>query len=705
MRKSKLSVKNWHILRNTFTLLAFVFLLNGIQAQNYTWTHMPSLPNTLYSPVSFTIGSDIYVVTGIGVNPGLTGTPYTMAYQVWDFNTVSNTWTQKNNFPGQGVYGASAFVIGSYGYIVNGWDSVNASTGPSALWQYNPSTDTWASEAAFPGTTRYLSAEFSLNGLGYIVCGFSGEVPGNYVNDVWSYDPTANSWTQKSNFPGGARENMVCFTIGNTGYAGMGATSDGMGSYFVESDWYKYDGSTDTWTELNTFPGDALYGAYTFVINGQGYVVNGMDQNGVYYNTTIGPSNKVWEYTPSSDSWSLVGLFPDTAIYQGASSSSSIAGYMGFGAVDFTSSENTSRYYRYGPGTAPYSCTVSVSQYEISNAVYNFQANGNFSPTAQITWNFGDGSTGIGTSVIHNYTTVGNYTATAYVLDSACSDSSNTTVNVSNINNCSVILNSNNYGTLFNLSASVIQGAGPYTYQWSCSTDSSFSSTSPDPVVTVPVNTPTSYCVTVTDTTGCVASACRTVVDSQTYYTPCQAFIIVVPDSAIPGYYNCVIYVGGPGPFSYLWNFGDGDTSTQEFPNHTYAVPGYYVVCLTVSNGNGCSFTFCDSAFYAFKYGGGPMAQFNVTNEVVVSALGVNNITKANTVSVYPNPANSEITINAAGQKIDNATIYDINGQTVLNAKSPSQNQVDVSQLTDGIYFIEVKVNGTSTRLKFVKAN
>jgi hypothetical protein len=163
-----------------------------------------------------------------------------------------------------------------------------------------------------------------------------------------------------------------------------------------------------------------------------------------------------------------------------------------------------------------------------------------------------------------------------------------------------------------------------------------------------------------------------------------------------------MIYFASNTPLNFLWSFGDGDTSTQEFPNHTYAVPGYYTICLTVSDNSGCSFIFCDSSFYAFKYGGGPMVNFNVRASQV---LGVNGISNANTISVYPNPANSEIVINAAGQKIDNATIYDINGQIVLNTKSPSQNQVDVSQLTDGIYFIEVKVNGNTTRLKFVKAN
>ena len=37
---------------------------------------------------------------------------------------------------------------------------------------------------------------------------------------------------------------------------------------------------------------------------------------------------------------------------------------------------------------------------------------------------------------------------------------------------------------------------------------------------------------------------------------------------------------------SYLWNFGDGNTSTQENPTHVYAAPGTYTVSFTVSNGS-----------------------------------------------------------------------------------------------------------------------
>jgi gliding motility-associated-like protein len=40
---------------------------------------------------------------------------------------------------------------------------------------------------------------------------------------------------------------------------------------------------------------------------------------------------------------------------------------------------------------------------------------------------------------------------------------------------------------------------------------------------------------------------------------------------------------------SFLWNFGDGNTSTEKSPLHTYSIPGSYDIILTASNENGCS--------------------------------------------------------------------------------------------------------------------
>lgn len=47
-------------------------------------------------------------------------------------------------------------------------------------------------------------------------------------------------------------------------------------------------------------------------------------------------------------------------------------------------------------------------------------------------------------------------------------------------------------------------------------------------------------------------------------------------------------------PETWFWTFGDGTTSQDTSPVHTYAADGIYEVCLTASNGNGCH-SWCDT--------------------------------------------------------------------------------------------------------------
>ena len=47
----------------------------------------------------------------------------------------------------------------------------------------------------------------------------------------------------------------------------------------------------------------------------------------------------------------------------------------------------------------------------------------------------------------------------------------------------------------------------------------------------------------------------------------------------------------------FLWDFGDGNTSTLRSPTHTYDAEGVYTVCLTTTDANGCDSTLCKPSF------------------------------------------------------------------------------------------------------------
>lgn len=69
---------------------------------------------------------------------------------------------------------------------------------------------------------------------------------------------------------------------------------------------------------------------------------------------------------------------------------------------------------------------------------------------------------------------------------------------------------------------------------------------------------------------------------------------------------------GGNGTPSYLWDFGDGNTSTLQNPAHTYNTQGNYKVSLVITNSNGCTQTLTKNNY--IKLVQKPVINFTATN-------------------------------------------------------------------------------------------
>lgn len=147
----------------------------------------------------------------------------------------------------------------------------------------------------------------------------------------------------------------------------------------------------------------------------------------------------------------------------------------------------------------------------------------------------------------------------------------------------------------------------------------------------------------------------------------------------------------------YVWDFGDGTSSTDQYPNHTYAVAGYYTVCLTVYN-NTCSDSHCDSAYFFFKTMGPPMSQFTVLNP---NALGLSETPFNQYVTVFPNPANKEIKIETGNWKPKEMGIYDLNGSLLIFENYKPDLKID--KLPAGVYMLVLKNNTETAYKRFVK--
>ena len=687
------------VMKNKLPLLFLQVLLPCFMfAQNYSFSRVADCPESLYSPASINIGDSIFVVGGV-IGHGCCA-PKNLTQHVWLYNTDADTWTRMSDFPGLAVYGASSFVIDGKGYLCNGWDSTETGNGPNKLWQYDPSTDSWTTRAPFPGPTRYTSCCFAINHKGYIGLGFKP-----YTNDFWEYDPATNAWTQKASFPGPARQAPVNFAIGNYGYVGLGALGNGMGGFYYQSDFYKYDPSNDSWTALSVFPGDPIASTFAFYLNGEEYVADGSWQNSYNYSFQ-GESNKVWKYDAPADTWTLWGLFPDSALAEGAMGSGNGAGFMGLGATNsLTTFAQTKKFYRFGPGTAPFSCTSTIAEVFVNNATRYFQVQGNFSPNASITWTFGDNTTGSGSSVYHTYADTGTYVVMAVISDTAsnCNNTETAIATIYNISNCSVTLGYTNINSIYTLVANT-QGVGPYIYTWSNINGTTFSQ-SPDPLVNINAGDSVTFCLTISDSTGCQAHACETIVGAPDTTVACQTYLYIFPDPTIPGlYYGQVYHTGSSPAVLYSWNFGDGtivSLAGDSMPSHQYPANGFYTICLSITDSDGCVSSYCDSFFYAYKVGGGPMNHFEVVPRY---ATGVGKVSANLNLSVYPNPATDELRI-ATAERIDHLTIYSAIGQKVQDIQSPTNNVVTISNLSSGIYFIDVRIGSSTGRIKFIKTN
>lgn len=75
-------------------------------------------------------------------------------------------------------------------------------------------------------------------------------------------------------------------------------------------------------------------------------------------------------------------------------------------------------------------------------------------------------------------------------------------------------------------------------------------------------------------------------------------------------------------------------------------------------------------------------------------------------ISVYPNPAKQSIVIEGITgmMKANKVEIIDLNGNVVLQNENPSENMiVNVSELTNGIYFVKVSHQSGAETTKFIK--
>ena len=144
---------------------------------------------------------------------------------------------------------------------------------------------------------------------------------------------------------------------------------------------------------------------------------------------------------------------------------------------------------------------------------------------------------------------------------------------------------------------------------------------------------------------------------------------------------SITLHAGWTGIATYLWQ----DNSKYEYLILTSSVPDSNLVYVTVTNSSGCLNS--DSALVIFE----------ICN-------GISSVSADDGFVVYPIPARDKLNLYSLKEKMYSVNIIDLIGRNIFSHKfSDELNEINVSSLASGIYFIQINYDNHSYSRKFVK--
>ena len=316
------------------------------------------------------------------------------------------------------------------------------------------------------------------------------------------------------------------------------------------------------------------------------------------------------------------------------------------------------------------SATVCLNGSTVVNAqVFNTQG----TPLSQYSFNWIPGNYTTQMATVTPVTT-GNYFVTV-TSPYGCSnmDSVMITINPNNVSP-SLTVNPSTLvfcGTMGPVQLIATTNATSPTFQWT----PGFISQNNDTITFTPNNT-MNVSVSVTDANGCTTSAGATITLSP---LPNAGFIAASGNNFVVDFTNT-----STGANSYSWDFGDGTTSNQANPSHTYNNLGTWLVTLVVTNSDGCSDT--------------------ITQNVNSQLAEVNELTWD--VTVYPNPTEQLLHVSVSNMmETTRLSIFDATGKILHEvALNKPETTFNIDALFPGTYFLKIQgIHGSKT-VRFIKA-
>ncbi|MBL0031049.1 MAG: T9SS type A sorting domain-containing protein [Bacteroidetes bacterium] len=140
-----------------------------------------------------------------------------------------------------------------------------------------------------------------------------------------------------------------------------------------------------------------------------------------------------------------------------------------------------------------------------------------------------------------------------------------------------------------------------------------------------------------------------------------------------------------------LWSYDSGGGLSLAYDD---VMPGNIIV-------NGSGTVYFQVAPYFAGQTGTYLMDINVNR---VSTIGIEEISNTNLFQIYPNPASNVLDVKFADNvSVENLTIKNIVGQIVSENKFTSSNmEIDLSALSNGMYFLEAIENNKTYSVKFI---
>jgi gliding motility-associated-like protein len=244
----------------------------------------------------------------------------------------------------------------------------------------------------------------------------------------------------------------------------------------------------------------------------------------------------------------------------------------------------------------------------------------NFEPQS-FTWDFGDQSAVVVTgtqSVNHTYASPGTYQVKLTLQDSSFCNSPDDTIKSVRISpNLKAQFNTPPAGCVPYVAVFENTSLGGLSFLWDFGDGTTSTEDNPTHLYSTVGNYPVKLFAF--DSTSCnvIDSASSTI---SVKPIPVAAFVFspnVPAENTFTKFTNQSIEA-----INYLWNFGDGDTTTEENPRHIFPQTGTFDVCLTAQNEAGCSDIICQPVQSLIR----PLV--DVPNAFTPGKFGINSVIK-----------------------------------------------------------------------------